>query len=109
VSLKAVFGQDKHTVKAKEHCQFKGREWAECHQGHPGVQRAADEKGTKESKVWTVLTRQRQKNDPVEPRTHRVVPALPPEIPQAAVGNRRVMDRMHGGARRQETKMDEVF
>jgi len=75
--MKAVFGQDKHILKAKEHCQFKGGECAECHQRHPGVQRAANEKSTKKSKVWTALTRQRQKDEPVEPRAHRTVPALP--------------------------------
>jgi hypothetical protein len=107
--MKAVFGQDKHTLKAKEHCQFKGCECPERHQCHPCVQRAANETSTKKSKVWAVLTRQRQKDEPVEPRTHRTVPSLPPEIPQAAGGNRRVMDRTHGCARRQKTEMDEVF
>ena len=67
VNMKAVFGQDKHTLKAKEHHQFKGGEWAKRHQGHPGVQCAANEKSAKNSKVWMVLTRERQKEEPVEP------------------------------------------
>src|ERR1035437_754548 len=107
--MKAIFGQDKHTLKAKEHCHFKGCECAECHPCQPCVYRPADEIGTENSEVGAVLPRQRQEDEPVEPRAHRTVPSLAPEVPQAAGGNRCLMDRMHGCARRQETKMDEVF
>src|SRR5450759_5281526 len=56
--MKAVFGQDKHTLKAKEHCHFKGCECAECHPCHPCVYRAADQIGAEKSEVGAVLARQ---------------------------------------------------